>query len=452
MATPTDRRLFPSLQAFVGGTGLGARILKGGIGTALVNIANMVLSIGLGIVLARGLGADGYGVYAYALAIMSVLVIFAELGMPTLLTRELASREASADWPAAKGAFVRSFQIACANALVLACAGALATVYLYDAGSVEAQRTMLLMFCLLPIVVVLKVLGAALKALRFIVFSQVAEGLLRVVLVLVALSITFFVWPGFRSPEAAMAVQVAATLLVVMIALAVFLLKAPTPMKRAKAAYSTSRWLKSALPFTLIGGASIVNSQTDIIMLGALVAPADVGIYRVAMQSAALVAFVLQVGNTVVSPYFARLHASGSTNELRWLVQRSSQVVFLLTLPLAVFFVLFGGAFAALVFGPEFGESHMPLAILATGELVGASMGCLGFLLYMTGHEKAMLRVLALSAGLNILLNALLIPLFGTPGAATATALGQLLRVILIYRIVRSALRINPFPFGRQAA
>jgi O-antigen/teichoic acid export membrane protein len=63
------------------GDSLRARFIRGGMGSAGVQALSLVLALALGIVLARALGAEGYGVYAYAFAIMSLLMVVAEVGL-----------------------------------------------------------------------------------------------------------------------------------------------------------------------------------------------------------------------------------------------------------------------------------------------------------------------------------------------------------------------------------
>jgi hypothetical protein len=86
--------------------------------------------------------------------------------------------------------------------------------------------------------------------------------------------------------------------------------------------------------------------------------------------------------------------------------------------------VLFGAEILTL-FGPTFSAGHTALVILVFGHLVRAGTGLVGDLLGLTGHQKLNAWVLALSAVLNVILNALLIPRYGIAGAAAATAVSM---------------------------
>ncbi len=50
-------------------------MLRSVLGSAVIKVANALLGFGVAVVLARALGADGYGVYSTAFVIASVIAI-----------------------------------------------------------------------------------------------------------------------------------------------------------------------------------------------------------------------------------------------------------------------------------------------------------------------------------------------------------------------------------------
>ncbi len=421
--------------------------MRGGAGSALVQVINRLLALAVGIVLARGLGAEGYGVYAYAFALLTLLMVFAELGMPTLLMREVAASEACQDWPHLRGVLVRALQIVFSAAVALAAIAALVLWLLSDRMPVSQSVTLVWVIALLPLAALTRAMMAAVQGLQHVVKAQVVEMLVRPVLVLAGVGFLFIFVSGMRQPQYAMAVQFVTAIAVLCIAAVVLYRYLPRSVHATAAQYQTRQWLASAMPLTLIGGAGIINNQTDILMLGFFRTAEDVGIYRVATQGAILVAFGLQAANAVIAPQFARLYAQGDQARLQRLVTASARIILMAALPVALTFVLAGGAIAGWVFGQEFTQSHTPLAILAVGQLINAAMGSVGFLLNMTGHERDVARTLLITAGLNVLLNLFLIPPFGMAGAASATAVSLALWNIMLYQIVKKRIGINSTAF-----
>ena len=61
------------------------------------------LSFLSGILLARMLGADGYGAYALALTTATLVGMVTEFGLPTLLLREASAARANGQWSQVRG-------------------------------------------------------------------------------------------------------------------------------------------------------------------------------------------------------------------------------------------------------------------------------------------------------------------------------------------------------------
>ncbi|MCR6496037.1 oligosaccharide flippase family protein [Thermomonas sp. S9] len=86
------------LHYHLAGNGLGATLLKSVGGATGVSMLGMAFTFLLGWQLARGLGAAGYGIYGVAMAVVSMLGVPSQFGLPQLLTREVAAANAVHDW------------------------------------------------------------------------------------------------------------------------------------------------------------------------------------------------------------------------------------------------------------------------------------------------------------------------------------------------------------------
>ena len=430
-------------RTFISGDGLRARLIRGGLGSAGIQAANRVLTLALGLVLARWLGPDGYGIYAYAFAIMSLLMVVAEAGVPTLLMREVAASHGRAEWGLLRGALRRGAQLVVLAASVVSLTGLVVLWWFADSLRPEVLYTTALMLLVLPVSALCKTVAHAMRGLHRVVVGQAVDMLIRPLLVLIIVAVVFLAWPDQRQPQVAMAAQLLGALVVLLIGVLVLRRFLPDKARKADPEYKSRQWLKSALPFTLIGGAGVINNQADILMIGWFMDSGDVGIYRVAVQGATLVAFGLQAANAVVAPQFSRLYAQGDMVRLQRLVTISARVILFVALPLAAAFVLAGGEIVGWMFGNQYVAAHQPLAILAVGQLINAGFGSVGFLLNMTGHEGITARILWQTAIVNVVMNVLLIPSFGTAGAAIASAFSLILWNALLYRQVRRRLGLN---------
>lgn len=349
------------LRLLAGSRGsLRGQLVRSGAGNVLIQVTSRLLTLALGILLARGLGPVGYGVYTYAFALLTLLMVFAELGVPTLLMREVAARDARQDWSYLRGVLVRGFQIVFGASVALAAIAGLVLWQRSEVMSAPQSETIAWMLALLPLVTLTKSMMAALQGLQHVVKAQAVEMLVRPVLVILGVGFLFRFFPDMRHPPHAMAVQLVVAIALLCLAAVVLYRYLPQPAHATVAQYQTRQWLASAMPLTLIGGASIINNQTDILMLGFFRNPEDVGVYRVAVQGAVLVVFGLQAANVVIAPQFARLYTQGDQARLQRLVTVSARLILLAALPVALTFILAGGAIAGWVFGPEFAKSLRP--------------------------------------------------------------------------------------------
>jgi O-antigen/teichoic acid export membrane protein len=96
--------------------------------------------------------------------------------------------------------------------------------------------------------------------------------------------------------------------------------------------------------------------------------------------------------------------------------------------------------------GPDFVIGSTALVILACGQFVIVATGPGGFLLSMTGRQAILRNVNVMGALLNVALNAILIPLWGVVGAATATATSlALINLALVWQAKRQV-GVNTLP------
>ena len=94
---PAIRKHISRASTYVTGAGLGPLLVRSVTGTAAVRLSAMVASFAVGVQLARVLGVSGYGYYGMAVAVITLAGIPGEMGLPRLVTREVAAAKARGD-------------------------------------------------------------------------------------------------------------------------------------------------------------------------------------------------------------------------------------------------------------------------------------------------------------------------------------------------------------------
>lgn len=414
------------VRALLSGDGLRAQLLRGGIGSLAIKAGNAVLAFAVAVVLARTLGPEGYGVYSFALAILMLTAIPAQVGVPQLIIRETAKAQADGNYGLMRGLWRwGNVAVALFSLAALLVVGGL-LLFTDVGGDGTRVATLTVGIALIPLIALANVRGACLRGLRKVVQGQLPESIIRPALLLALVGI----WAAFIVPDEGMTAQQSmglyVTAAVITFVIGVWLLRRSRPAElteKPEPIYESAAWRKAVIPLALISGLQLINNYADLIILGIFRSDEEVGIYRAVFQVALLVIFGLQAMNQVLQPHFARLYQRGDHDRLQRLVTTSARVTLALALPPVMIFIVFGADILGWVFGDAFRAGSVALAILVGGQLVRAFLGYGGALLSMTGYEQVAMRVAAYAAVGNVILNTILIPPFGLEGAAFSTAL-----------------------------
>jgi len=246
----------------------------------------------------------------------------------------------------------------------------------------------------------------------------------------------------------AVALNVGAAAVSGSLGLAILIQRLPRPIRLAKPHYHTWRWLRSALPFAWVLGMNVVLTYADTILVGLLSGPASAAVYRVASQAAMLVTLPLTAVNAAVAPLLAASYSRGDKSELQSKARAAAGTASLAALPAALVLLSLGRPLLAF-FGPGFSKGYTALAILVLGYLVNAAAGASGYLLIMTNYERAAAASFTCAAVINVVANFVLIPLWGTTGAAVATALSVTFVSLAFSLLVRRNLGIESMVMWR---
>jgi O-antigen/teichoic acid export membrane protein len=427
------------------GQGLKAQLLRGGIGSVAVKLGSTVLTFLSAVILARTLGPAGYGVYAYVFALIAILAVPAQFGLPGLVVRETAKAQATRDWPLMSGLWRWTNTVAGTVSLALAAVAGLAAWALASRFAASELTTFAWGLLLVPLIVLGDLRGAALRGLHRVVAGQLPDMILRPgLLMLFVVAAVLVLPPGRLTAAYAMGLHALAAFVAFVGGALILRAARPAEVRAAKMrTYARSAWRQSVLPLAIMSGMQLIIQYTDILMLGLFRSADQVGIYRVVIQGGVLVVFGLQAVNMVVAPHFARLYRLGDTATLQRVATAGARASLLTALPVVLAFVFFGDFILRSVFGEPFAAGRTALAIIAVGQLVNAGVGSVGFLLNMTGHERDTARGMAVGALSNVVLNLVLIPPLGMNGAALATAVSMIIWNLLLWYFARRRLGIR---------
>lgn len=435
------------LRTFVAGgqNGIAGYMLRGVSTSFLIQGFGLALVTGSSVLLARLLGAAGYGTYSYVLAWLEIFKIPVAYGLPIMVQREVAVYAARHEWSLVRGLFARINQfVIVMSALIIAIAVVAAELGIADLfeDNIE-RRTLYIALVSLPIAAFSAVRAATLNGLHLIGRAAFPDQIVRPLMTIVTIGVLWVL--GTRlTAETAMVAQVTGITCAFGLG-ALFLWRAlPAGFATLPARFETRVWARALGPFLLHGASYVVWASLAVVMLGWFRSPTEVGVYRAAALAAGLSIFPITAFVATVSPLIARLYAEGDMARIQKVVSATTLAMFAFGFCGVAGYALIGRWLLALVFGAEFDGGYWPLVIIAAGNWVFSGIWSVGVLLDMSGNQRfpALAYMGALVA--NLTLGVILIPQFGLIGASISTAGSWALAHIWLATIVTRRLGIRP--------
>lgn len=400
----------------------------------------------LQVCLARWLGETQYGIYAYVFSVTSLLGIFAGLGFPHAILRFIPEYQVSQSWGLLRGIIRLSWWLNVGVSLGVL-GGGIGLIWLFNRYHPFIYATPLTIgLCLIPLFSLTLHQRETSMALGDFILAYSPYYVFVPMLTLCSA----FVLVGQHWDLSSIDAIILTALVMLVVILGQLLLmrvRLNQAIEPAKPAYAWREWLKVAIVLCLMVGFGLILEQTDTIMVGSLLGAEEAGIYDAAARTSRWIIFILQTIILVAAPEFSRLYQQNDYQGLQQTVTTITVWIFWPSLLIMVGLILFAAQILSL-FGSEFVSGYWPLNILVIGQFAGMFCGTAGFLMTMTDRQNQALVVYGTTAGLNVILNSIGIPLFGTIGAAIATMTTLVVWNIWLTVLVIKYLKVNPLIFS----
>jgi O-antigen/teichoic acid export membrane protein len=427
---------------------LRAQVLRGGIGSFGIKSAYILIQFAVGVVLARFLGPESLGVYAFTIALVSVLVILAQCGFPSSLVRFVAIARSDATGNEIRRLIFAAGFIVSFLSLLLIAVSALLLSAAKDSLDREFRSALTIALFLVPLLALNATAAGAIRGLGHIIKAQAPDEIVKP-MVFLGLLILLYWWGGMLTPQRALLFHVFAATGGLSLAIWLLVGLVPRPFAGRISEARISGNLQRSLPFLLLAGAQVINSQADILMLGVMIGREHVGQYRVALQVAEGLGVVLFSISVVIAPHIARLHALRDWQRLRPLLVYSHRAGTIIMLVFGVPVAIWSAQVIQLVFGSAYLPATNSLSILVLAKIAYATIGFAGLTISMFGRPGVATILTLATIAMNVSLNFALIPRFGIEGAAAATAASQFVVNLFAVAWLRREYALNVSALGR---
>jgi O-antigen/teichoic acid export membrane protein len=395
------------------------RVARSGVAAFVIYGAGFGLAYCSQLLIARMVGAQTYGEYAYVFAWIIVLAYFSALGFDVSLLRFVPTYQVEGAWSLFRGVIQYAERRAVIVSLLVVLVGT--CVVLVGNLSWQLRNTFLVGFMLVPVLSLLWIRCSCVRALGGVASAVAPDRMVREG---VLVSIIAVASVGFGLNLSATAVM-AATLIGAGVGLgfASFALHTlrPERIDSYTPTYDATTWRRAALPLVIIGAAEALMNRTGVILLGWVGDTKAAGIYSLVFNMALVTALPRMAINTLFAPTISGLYARNDKVMLQALVA----TVGVWTLGAAGCIALALCVLAETLlawFGPGYEAGVPALRILLIGQVIVASGGSQLYVMTMTGHERSAATLLVSSTLANAVGSIMLIKWFGLTGAAVGTA------------------------------
>jgi O-antigen/teichoic acid export membrane protein len=375
----------------------------------------------IALVLARGLGAEGYGLYVLGVSAAGLFAGVSLLGVDDAMVRYVAILSRRADRDGLSGTLQLGLVVGvlgglAMGAVLFVCAGPIADG-LFDEP--ELARLLRLLAAVVPFLTLSSVLLGSARGFRRLGSAAFAETVVQSV---VRMGLVIFLalagWLHLYTAAIAFGLaDVAASITLIALLNRAFPLRDAFRRGVRRDAREIFRY---AIPLWLSGLLRQSRRNIQNVMLGAMTSIANVGIFSIASH-VSLVATATSTSIYVSSrPPMAQLHDGRDREGLARLYATTSRWTFGLNVPFFLVIVLYPEAILGL-FGGAFEDGATALIIVAFSGLVGAATGTCQGMIDMTGHTRMKLANAVLNTVVLIVGGAVLIPRYGVIGAAVAS-------------------------------
>jgi O-antigen/teichoic acid export membrane protein len=387
----------------------------------LIYVIGAGLTFLVQLLIARLLHAEGYGIYSYVWAWVSLLSYGATLGFVGFVLRFTSSYRASEQWSLMSGSIRFALKRSLAASLAISTIGLLTLWLRSDHLQPEFAVSMAIGLVTVPLVTLHLVGASIVRVFGGFIAAVIPERVFRDTLLLAILGIAAWsaVWPfNVEAVLAGSLVANAATL--ALVAYAAFR-RWPEQIKRIKPDYLPQGWWAFAFPVMIMLGLDILIMRSGVLVLGWRGAIAEAGIFALGFNLAMLVQLSRAAVGIYFSPAASELHARGDFAGLQSLFARATMLsvvggailtvpVLLLTHPLLR------------LFGHDFDSAVRIVQILVIGQFIVAAAGPQQTLLTMTGHERSAAATMLVFTTLTFVGCGIATINHGAMGAAVATA------------------------------
>jgi len=171
----------------------------------------------------------------------------------------------------------------------------------------------------------------------------------------------------------------------------------------------------------------------------------DVGIYGLGYKIAGIVGILAGAVSMAYTPYFFELANTEDQKSVKGELYRYNNIFILAIISIGFVVALFSKEFVVLFLDEKYQAAYKYMIIICMAYVLGQAAGLVGLFFKQSKKMKQEMYITVGIAGINIILNFLLVPKYGAYGAAYATVISFFIGFLLSYLYARKNCYYIPF-------
>jgi len=385
-----------------------ARYIKGIFWVVLARIMSMVVSLVTVFYIARTLGPQNFGELSYSISVITLLAFFGAIASSSVICRDLVKN------PADQHKIIgTSWILATLGTLTsLFCVFILVAILPHDNLTLQVIAILAVAQLLTPFQVTQNVFFATVNT------KYISIGQLVIHLCVSGLKVLAVV--SGQGVLVLAVILVIEQILAAVINLTLYIrFSKHNPVHWRLDTTYAKQLFSDSIPFVLITMSATVAARIDQVFIKHFIDTAAVGIYSVAVQFTEIWQVLPQTFLAVLLPAIVNAHSTKTFYKRR--IFTIILLIITYSVSISIFITLFAPYIVPLIYGQAFVAS-IPLLQIYTWSLLGTVVGFVITNVLVTENQRRIqVAVGVIPMALNVLLNLLLIPTYGTVGAAWAT-------------------------------
>ncbi len=403
----------------------------------------------VGIVLARYLGTEQYGLYSFMMWFISLAILVADLGIGEMTKRFVAEAAGQQNARATKGIIrlalmVRGSVSLVVSLLIIALSGHLAKLFNMPANQIYF---ILIGVALFPYMLVFTFenVFAGFQRYEYSTWLGMVVSPFRVGLVIILVAF------GFGVKEILLTYTVVWT---AGMFVSLFLTSRFVPLRDLflpsllKPVERTDALKYSLAAMGILGVDYFLWQNAEVMFLGMYRPVVEVGFYNIAYKiPGVLVTLIPFVFGQVLLPAVSEQFGKGDMEKIKKIYVTAARYLMILSFPIATAGIALAGPIINLLFGPEYAPAIVLMQIVFIPFALRGLTYAVSSIIYGIKEPAYLLKIGAVLVCMSIGLNFWLIPKYGAMGAVIATSIPRVISLPIYIFFVSKKIK-KPWPMG----